>query len=132
MYKQNRPFVSAYSFYNQSTPQTQGSPDYPHMSEYASLDKRTSMQDFILQDYLSHPPYSAFSPGFAFTIDHILYQKTSEKGARGHLEPVELLEVPSRQEINEGVPDGMPDQQCPSPNLPSDHFRIEAVFEVCL
>ena len=99
------------------------------MEEYKNI-KRTEMQEYILQDYYNHPEFTAFSPGFAFTIDHILFRNTKENGERGHVHLVQLLELPTRKDIDYGAEPNS--QQCPSYNLPSDHLRIEALFQICL
>ena len=79
----------------------------------------------MLTNYYKHPEFTNWSTNFAFTLDYIFY-KESDK--RVHLESI--LEIPSMQMIREGNEDENVKCELPNNSMPSDHFRIEAVFNI--
>ena len=80
----------------------------------------------MVMNYYKHPMYTNYGPHFAWTLDYIFFRHSLPGQSRGQVELVSLLEMPSVGQIQEG--NGM--TGCPTLNLPSDHFRCEAVFRV--
>ena len=62
------------------------------------------------------PKYTHVKTSFQGTLDHLFYNDDM-------LEVVELLDIPNEEMIRR-------EKAIPSTMFPSDHFRIEAVFEV--
>ena len=87
---------------------------YPLIGQLQSAYSLYQTSDDSLSRADTNPNYTNYTVSFKGTLDHILYEKS-------HLEVLELLEMPSDDEIKaEG---GLP-----STKFPSDHMRIEAKF----
>jgi len=61
------------------------------------------------------PAFTHFKESFRGTLDHIFYNQDE-------LEVISLLHVPSLNELRR-------ERAIPNTEYPSDHFRIEAVFQ---
>ena len=89
------------------------------------LDNLSDNQKWALAHYYKHPEFTNWSTHFAFTLDYI-YFRAGDK--RVHLESI--LEMPTMDDINEGIKYPSIFNDLPNNTMPSDHFRIEAVFNI--
>ena len=99
--------------------------DDVHEYKEKGIDNLKETQKWALANYYKHPEFSNWSTGFAFCLDYIFFRASDKRVVLQS-----ILEIPSMDMISEGIKDETVNSELPNNTLPSDHFRIEAVFSI--